>query len=587
MAKNKTSNQTLKRFFLRSSWQIIFVLAVFFYAGTARAATLYPSPATGSYNVGQSFSITVYVSSADQSTNAVSGTLSFPKDKLEATSVSKSASVINLWVQEPNFSNTNGTVSFEGIILNPGFKGSNGKVISVSFKTKAAGTANLTFSSGSVLANDGQGTNILSGFGSASLGIEVPTSGPAAPEAETPALTAGVPSAPQVKSSTHPSPDAWYKEKAAAFSWDLPAGTTASQLLVGSKPQATPSVTYTPAINSRQLEALEDGIWYFHVRLRNTQGWGGISHFRFQIDSLLPDNFILETVEEADPTNPVRKFVFSASDQTSGISHYEIQIDDGETLKWLDDGSHIYSTPALGPGRHVLIAKAVDKAGNFVSSFTDFNIQALDPPRIRGYPKELASEEILRVKGQSYPYSQVVMWLQRDKEDPRSASIDTDQDGNFVFVADRRLDDGVYQLWAEALDSRGAKSETSEKLTFMVRVPKIVRVGSFAVSILSVIIPLVALIFLLGFMLLHSWRRLNLLRGRVRVEISDAERVLHREFNTLQRKIKLHLKMWEQIGKRRKLSKEEQRTLAQLQQDLESAERTVKKEIEDIRKELK
>ncbi|MCX6712432.1 MAG: hypothetical protein NT041_01940, partial [Candidatus Vogelbacteria bacterium] len=81
-------------------------------------------------------------------------------------------SIVNLWVQEPAFSNTSGKVSFEGAILNPGFTGGSGRVLSVSFRAKKAGTAILSFSAGSILANDGAGTSILKTLGKTSFAIQ-------------------------------------------------------------------------------------------------------------------------------------------------------------------------------------------------------------------------------------------------------------------------------------------------------------------------------------------------------------------------------------------------------------------------------
>lgn len=137
----------------------------------AQAANLYFSPSSGEYDVGKTFSVNVYVSSADQSMNAASGVISFPQDKLEVTSLSKTGSILTLWVQEPSFSNSAGTVNFEGIVFNPGFTGVGGKVLTINFKVKAAGAVPLNFSSGSVLANDGKGTNILANLGSAQFGF--------------------------------------------------------------------------------------------------------------------------------------------------------------------------------------------------------------------------------------------------------------------------------------------------------------------------------------------------------------------------------------------------------------------------------
>jgi hypothetical protein len=76
-----------------------------------------------------------------------------------------------LWAEEPSFSNAEGSVHFEGVALSPGFNGPSGKVITVFFKAKALGSASLNFSSASVLANDGKGTNILTGTGKADYAI--------------------------------------------------------------------------------------------------------------------------------------------------------------------------------------------------------------------------------------------------------------------------------------------------------------------------------------------------------------------------------------------------------------------------------
>ena len=60
------------------------------------AANLYFSPSSGTQAVGTTFSVGVYVSSADQAINAASGVISFPQDKLEVTSISKTGSIFTL-----------------------------------------------------------------------------------------------------------------------------------------------------------------------------------------------------------------------------------------------------------------------------------------------------------------------------------------------------------------------------------------------------------------------------------------------------------------------------------------------------------
>lgn len=191
----------------------IFGLVLLFGVGSATPvfagnASLYFSPTFDSYIIGNKLSVSVFVSSSDQSMNAASGVISFPPDKLEVISLSKSGSIFTFWVQKPSFSNNAGTVNFEGIILNPGFTGINGKIITINFKVKAAGTALLNFSSGSILANDGKGTNILASLGKTQFNLGSAVS--AVPEATTSSKIAGTSSAPQIFSPARSNPNKWY-----------------------------------------------------------------------------------------------------------------------------------------------------------------------------------------------------------------------------------------------------------------------------------------------------------------------------------------------------------------------------------------
>ncbi|MGC9610987.1 MAG: cohesin domain-containing protein, partial [Minisyncoccia bacterium] len=249
-------------------------------AAKAEAATLTLSPFSGSYQVGQTFSVRISVTSQDTAINAASGVISFPQDKLEITSLSKTGSIITLWVQDPSFSNNTGTINFEGVVLNPGFQGSDGKILTANFRVKAAGEASVAFASGSLLANDGLGTNIISGFVNADFGLKPQAQNQEAGESTTPSETN--PLAPQISSLTHPDPNNWYNNNNPKFTWKVPAGVTAVKVQYDKYPQSVPSVTYTPAISEKSLENIPDGIWYFHVQFKDANGWGSVAHFRFQ-----------------------------------------------------------------------------------------------------------------------------------------------------------------------------------------------------------------------------------------------------------------------------------------------------------------
>ncbi|MFM2330652.1 MAG: hypothetical protein RLZZ26_159 [Candidatus Parcubacteria bacterium] len=150
----------------------VLAFAGLFLPSFAFAATLSMLPAYGSVSVGQTITVNVLVSSNDQAMNASSGVVSFPADKLQVVSISKANSIASLWVQDPSFSNSAGTVNFEGVVLNPGFTGSGAKMLGITFRAISGGTANVTYSTGSVLANDGQGTELLTSSAGANIAIQ-------------------------------------------------------------------------------------------------------------------------------------------------------------------------------------------------------------------------------------------------------------------------------------------------------------------------------------------------------------------------------------------------------------------------------
>lgn len=570
----------------KSKFLIFLTLAITYFIAlpaTATAADLYFSPSSGSYTVGSSISVGVFVSSANQAMNAASGVISFPQDKLEVVSLSKTGSIFTLWVQEPSSSNSTGMINLEGIVLNPGFTGVNGKIVTINFKVKAAGVAPLEFSSASVLANDGQGTNILTNLKSASFSLGIKQN---KPKAETPAAIIGTPSAPQISSLTHPDTTEWYANSNPEFTWTLSSDITATRLLVERTPQSIPTVQYRPAISSKDVADLADGVWYFHVRLQNDAGWGGISHFSFQIDTKKPSSFDIKEIERKDLTDPKVKFVFDAKDETSGIAHYEVRIDSGNTEIWKDDGTHTFVTSLLGSGKHTLLAKAIDKAGNSLASSADFTIEEIEKPTIVEYPKELTSGEVFIAKGITYPNAQVVVWLQRNKEDTESNIIESDRSGNFTFIADEKLKDGIYKLWAEVVDERGARSKSTEKVTIVVKQPTILKIGAQAVTILTVIVTLIALIVLLLALVWYSWYKFSSSKKRIRKETKETEQALHKTIELLKENIEGQIKLLEKTKTKRQFTKEEDRIIKQLKKDLDDAERFVKKEIKDIEKEV-
>ena len=544
----------------------------------AEAATLYFSPSSGSHAVGTTFSVSIYVSSADQAMNAASGVISFPQDKLEATSLSKTGSIFTLWVQEPSFSNSAGTINFEGIVLNPGFTGAAGKIITINFRAKAAGSALVNFSSGSVLANDGKGTNILTSLGNAQFSLGYV--GPTVPEATTPSAVSGAPSAPQISSPTHPDPNKWYAKKDAKFTWSLPSDVTSVRLLVGKIPAAIPTVVYTPAINEKEVTNLDDGIWYFHVQLRNASGWGEISHFRFQIDTQPPEPFEIKFVDGKETTHPQPTLAFETTDEMSRIDYYEVKIDQEPPIKIKETE---YKMPVQILGEHTVIVKAVDKAGNYTLAMTEINVLPIEAPIITDYPRELLPGSILSIKGTALPEVTIRVYIQKDEKEIKTGETKSDKEGRWTYIEVEPVEKGIYEVWAEAIDSSGAKNRSLEKVTILVSPPAFIRIGKLAIDYLMTIITLLVLILILVLGVIWSWQKIKERRKKMRKEISEAEKALYQAFKALKQETE------EQVAKldgKSGLNEREKKICGDLKEALKISEKFIGKEIKDIEKEL-
>ena len=551
---------------------------------TAQAASLYFFPSSGTHAVGTSFTVSVYVSSADQAMNAASGVISFPTDKLSVEALSKSGSVFSLWVQEPSFSNSAGMVNFEGIVLNPGFTGVAGKIITTNFRVKAAGLANLNFSSGSVLANDGKGTNILTSLGNAQFSLGY--AGPTVPEATTPSAVSGAPSAPQISSLTHPDPNKWYAKKDAKFTWSIPSDVTGVRLLVGRIPAAIPTVTYVPAISEKEVTNLGDGIWYFHVQLRNASGWGEVSHFRFQIDTEPPAPFEIKFVDGKETTNPRPTVIFDTTDSLSGIEYYRVKIGESDffTLSSEIVQSNPYTLPLQDLGKRTILVQAFDKAGNYTTAVEEFVILPIETPVITDYPQTLLPDATLSIKGTSVPEAQVKVYIQKDEKEAKTEETKSDKEGKWSYIGTNPLEKGTYKVWVEAIDSLGARSEPSEKVIIQVIPPAFIRIGKLAIDYLTTIITLLILISVIVFEIIWSWRKIKQRRRKLRKEITEAERALYQAFKALREETK------EQIAKldgEPGLSEREKKICDDLKKALKISEKFIGKEIKDIEKELR
>jgi hypothetical protein len=570
--------------FLKQGLVIAGIVASFFIfsASVAFAATLSISPNTGVYNSNGTFTVRVNVNSGGQSINAAEGTLSFNPRELSVVSVTRASSIFNLWIAEPTFSNSAGTINFSG--GSPaGFTGSSGNIMSITFRAIGSGAPRVSFSNGSVLANDGRGSNVLTSMGGGTYTIQAATTAPAQEVIVEYVAPANTPGAPTITSGTHSDPSTWHTNKTATLNWTVPAGVTGVRTLLNSSPSSVPTRVYETPISTITLSDLDEGVSYFHLQFRNEDGWGRVSSYRLAVDSTQPSKIDITQPEDADFTNPDQKLQVVVEDDGSQVKRFMVRVDNNEAFEIVrENDTDTLSIPALSPGYHTIIIEAFDEANNSIVGTYSLTILSFEKPTFTEYPTEINEEVIPVFKGMTRPDAKVIVTVTKLGSEPNTFEVQSNELGEFTYIPEGRFSSGVYEFTATAVDQFGAQSDVSDTIRVAVQQPGFIRVGSFIVSVLSVIIPLVALAAVL---IVGSWYLLAYLRrfrSKVRVESIEALDILRREFTNLQQELVHQESLLTSARKTKKLTKAETEMIQVINAALQASQAKVEKEIIDV-----
>lgn len=561
--------------------RIVFLYFVFLCVGiahTAHAATLNFSTKQ-SVGVGSAISVPITLSTAaGESANAVSARVQYPPELLKLVSVSKAGSIVSIWPGEPTYSTASATVEFEGIILNPGWSGSNGIILTLTFEALRAGTAEVSFAGASVLANDGKGTNILTMSPTRTISITSAT-----PLMQT---IPGSPSAPRITSSSHPDQQKWYGSKNVQFSWSLPADATAVRILYDNAPVTEPTVLYAPPISSKSITVPEDGVYYFHAQFKNATGWGATTHYKFQIDATPPQPFVVRPAHAEDTEDPRPILFFNTSDNLSGVDYYDIKVGDKviHTIAAGKVSSNPYTPPFLGPGTKKVTVVAYDRAGNVSTSSAEITVNAIDPPVITEHPSEITEGDLLRVRGKTYPDSLVTMHLTDEEGVITEDTGRTNASGNFTVIWTKQLKPGKYTFFATVVDTKGAQSYATETYTVLVRPLSYFSKGAHLGILILLIFIAILGVGLLAATAIYMWYRLHAFKRRMSHIASHTHHLVHHDIETIADELGAEVKMLERAKKHRALTKEEALIHESLKSKLKFIRRTTL-EVRDIEKE--
>ena len=342
---------------------------------SAQTATLSFSPSTGSFSVGKTFTVNISVDTGGVAVNSANATVDFDSTLVTVDSVSKNGSAFGLWAVEPTFSNSAGTVSFEGGNTSP-ISGKK-QLLSISFKPVKEGSLTLSFKDGTVLAADGKGTNVLGDRLPSTYTITAAAATPPPPPSST---GAGLkPDAPEVTSTSHASPDSWYATTTAEFAWENAIDILSVRYALDQSSSTIPTETIEPAVSDKEYTNLKPGENWFHLRLRNESGWGETTHRRALVDIAPPEPFTVTATPDAI-TPDAAVLQFTTTDALSGLDRYEIVVEGGDVkkIKSTDVPPSGYILGGLSAGVHNLKVYAYDKAGNKQESVAAVSV--LGPP---------------------------------------------------------------------------------------------------------------------------------------------------------------------------------------------------------------
>lgn len=550
---------------------LVFLFSAFLFRPVmAQDGSLFFSPGSESFQVGKTFSVELRVDTADVLINAAEVKIYFPAKNLEVLKIAKEGSVFSLWPKEPIFSNESGEISFAGGLPHPGFKGA-GQIIVIEFRAKKAGEAILTFDESRVLANDGQGTNIL-------LFINNPKyliyqSKEISEELSSDSL-------PIIFSSTHPKEDEWYSNNNPSFQWGLNENIEGSSFILDQNPGTMPDTVSEGMVGSKNYEGIADGIWYFHLRLKNKEGWTSARHYKLKIDIQPPHPFEIIIDNKGDSTNPNPSLYFEAQDDISGIDKYKIKIGDDEFSEILT----AQIAPKLMPGSYKIIVRAIDKAYNIVRAKTVLNIDPIETPIITISPeKYISGEETLYIEGTALPEVNVIIFLKTGDEEIKKWQTTSNEKGEWSLSVKDLIEPGTYNLSVMAQDERGAVSNISQDYKIVVSFSGLA-LGGLMVTFKDLILVLI-IIILLG-ILFAVWRAIkaHLTKKKLKKEIKEAKDSLLNNFSNLEKEIESKIGL---VDLQPGLNEQEKKAYENIRQSLKNAQESIDKEIKDIEKGLK
>lgn len=550
----------------------------------AAGASLYLAPSTGTYVIGSSFRVSVMVNSGGENINAAEGNISYDTNLLDAVSVSK-GNVFMFWTAEPSISG--GNIRFGGGSPTP-YKGKAGNVISVTFKAKKAGDAQVRFTSGAVLANDGKGTNILASMGSGSYKVSPKVDAPKQSDSVSSPKEPEKPkepdyNKPEIESPSHPDQNVWYKKTDVEFKWKMPEGVTDVSMDFDKEPLTEPDSKSEGLLSEKKYEGVEHGVWYFHLKLKDKKKWGTTGHFRVMVDTKSPLDFEIKIEPGTEGDWPT--ISFGTKDEDSGMNKYEIFIGSLEhQAHEFNPDTTTMKVGELSTGDHTVMVRATDKAGNELVRTLDFIIDPIEAPKITEYPQELKSTDKLYLSGTATKNSVISVYVKDGKEVVATGEAKSDPDGKWFYIHDSGLVNGRYIAWATAKNENGIGSEESNQVSFLVSPPIFTVIGDFVINYFTIFVSLIFMIILIIIMSIYLSR---MIKKKLKKETVEVEDVLHNYLSEIRHEFNAEFDRLQNLRHSEVYGNEKEKAKHRLNERMSEVEKKILKEVKDVEDLLK
>lgn len=278
-----------------------------------------------------------------------------------------------------------------------------------------------------------------------------------------------------------------------------------------------------------------------------------------------------------------QSLLLKSIDETSEVFRYFVKINNDEPIEFIDiEKTGSITLPALKPGYYSLIVEAFDQAGNSIVDSFSFEITAFTAPYFTDLPSEITEDVIPVFKGITKPGATVIAEINKLGTEPVVYQVEADTNGVFLVIPSGTFTRGVYEIILYATDAQGAQSENSTIYRLAVQPPGYMQIGSWLVSVLSVMVPLLALAFIS--ILLIWWLILYVRRLRTKVvkESGEAVSMVHKEFHSLDNLVSEAALEMAIKRRSKKLNVDEEAIIVNLQTKLTEAKTKILKEVVDL-----